>query len=922
MFYALIIGNDVYDEKDFANLSGATRDARKLSDFIQSRFSSADCYGPGQVKITLLTNPTSWEVRSAFSEIVNLLDDESTFFFYFSGHGLCLNGEDRPSLLCRDAMEALLDGAVGAGEIAPRFITSMSRRGRGNMFFCFDVCRSAVFTGHGVPSPLRMKGLCRDATSKKGRDADSGNRCALTSCRDRELASDDGSFVDAIIAEWDASLASRRGVFIGWTFVKRVSNRLRAKRLRQRPEMSGTPFALTPGAEESVVESHRDDVQPGRSARVPSALALVALAALVALSLFIFAPKKDPPTDPGGNEFPVVGGGEVADARPSERLLSGWDAFNAGDLPGAARIASEALEKDSRDVGAQELLSRVRAKECEVLLNENGDLEEAASKILEALTLDANCKGAASLRDAIRKSLVDDAETELNDRNYARSKTLAEKALDLVPSDVRATYVRTQSEKGLKEAERVAALVQEGEKTLAAARSEESFEKARDALSKSEEASSSQAIDPSGEIATRAKSLGSQANKLIFNLEVSALVKEGWDALSSGDAPLARNKANEALRKDPENAKARELLTSSNRANAKRLALEGESLRRSGSLDEAETKAKAALADEPGCQEAKDLQTRIAADRKQARIATLLKDGAEAVKKSDFESAKLKANAVLALDSKNTEARKLLEETVKKENSWGESSSRKAGTRQTLKIGNAEYGFCWIPAGEFDMGSPLSEKDRYSNEKLHHVKLTKGFWALETETPQALYQEVMGTNPSGFKGDDLPVETVSWNEAMEFCAELTKRLPKGLKATLPTESQWEYACRAGTTTPYSFGSALNGDKANCDGSRPYGTTAKGEFVKKTTPAKTYAPNDWGLYDMHGNVCEWCLDYYDKDYPTGTVTDPKGPVSASYRVFRGGGWGRYARGCRSANRDWFSADFRGNYLGFRFLLVCD
>ena len=191
----------------------------------------------------------------------------------------------------------------------------------------------------------------------------------------------------------------------------------------------------------------------------------------------------------------------------------------------------------------------------------------------------------------------------------------------------------------------------------------------------------------------------------------------------------------------------------------------------------------------------------------------------------------------------------------------------------------------------------------------------------ETEVTQALYQEIMGENPSWFKGENLPVEVVSWYDAMEFCAELTKRLPKGLTASLPTEAQWEYVARAETKTPYSFGNALNGDKANCDGNYPYGTETKGKRVGETTPVKSYAPNAWGLYDMHGNVLEWALDYYG-EYPTGTAIDPQGPDSASYRVNRGGGWRDDAGDCRSAFRCGSSPDIRFSDLGFRFLLSCD
>ena len=256
---------------------------------------------------------------------------------------------------------------------------------------------------------------------------------------------------------------------------------------------------------------------------------------------------------------------------------------------------------------------------------------------------------------------------------------------------------------------------------------------------------------------------------------------------------------------------------------------------------------------------------------------------------------------------------------------WSESSSRKAGTRQTLEIGDVAYGFCWIPAGEFDMGSPESEKGRGGDETLHHVKLTKGFWMLETEVTQALYWEIMESAPSYFKEtddiSDLPVENVSWDDATRFCDKLTERLPKGLKASLPTEAQWEYACRAGTTTPFSFGSDLNGDRANCDGNSPYGTFKAGRILGRTTPVKSYGANPWGLYDMHGNVWEWCLDFYG-DYPSGTVVDPTGPDNASCRVHRGGSWLSDAGFCRSAVRYRFSAGGRLYDLGFRCLLSCD
>ena len=274
-------------------------------------------------------------------------------------------------------------------------------------------------------------------------------------------------------------------------------------------------------------------------------------------------------------------------------------------------------------------------------------------------------------------------------------------------------------------------------------------------------------------------------------------------------------------------------------------------------------------------------------------------------------------------------------------NDWAifftDNARRPAGYRQALLIDGEEYGFRWIPPGEFDMGSPESEEDRYDDETLHHVILTKGFWLLETPVTQRLYHSVVGTNPSSFSPardlasqfgkfdsfdalltrlmematSDLPVETVSYDEALKFCKELTKLLPKGLKATLPTEAQWEYACRAGTKTAYWYGNTANW----------YFMNYYDYIIEKTTPVKCYVPNAWGLYDMHGNVWEWCLDRYD-DYPSGTVTDPVGPNGGSMRVCRGGSWSGYARDCRSAYRGGSGPDRRLDFLGFRALLVCD
>ena len=219
----------------------------------------------------------------------------------------------------------------------------------------------------------------------------------------------------------------------------------------------------------------------------------------------------------------------------------------------------------------------------------------------------------------------------------------------------------------------------------------------------------------------------------------------------------------------------------------------------------------------------------------------------------------------------------------------------------------------WCPPGTFTMGSPESEVGRDDDKTLHAVTLTHGFWLGKHEVTQAQWQSIMGTTPSKFKGPNLPVETVSWDEAVSFCKKLTERekkagrLPAGLAYALPTEAQWEYACRAGTRTAYSFGNAITEKQANFKGTN--------DNIKKTTPVGSYGPNAWGFHDMHGNVWEWCSDWYG-GYPKGAMTDPTGPAVGSLRVIRGGSWFIDARYLRSAFRSWCGPVFRFNFLGFR------
>ncbi len=215
-------------------------------------------------------------------------------------------------------------------------------------------------------------------------------------------------------------------------------------------------------------------------------------------------------------------------------------------------------------------------------------------------------------------------------------------------------------------------------------------------------------------------------------------------------------------------------------------------------------------------------------------------------------------------------------------------------------------------------GEVLAKVQWFQNEQpQHQVKITKPFYMGMYPVTQAQYQALMGNNPSEFKGESNPVERVSWNDAVEFCKKLSAKT--GQTVRLPTEAEWEYACRAGTTTPFNTGETISTDQANYDGSvYTYGAGSKGECRQKTVAAGSFAPNAWGLYDMHGNVFEWCQDWYGP-YPSAEAIDPAGVEKGQSRVFRGGSWLSYPRFCRSASRSRSDPSLRYNYVGFR--VVC-
>ena len=246
---------------------------------------------------------------------------------------------------------------------------------------------------------------------------------------------------------------------------------------------------------------------------------------------------------------------------------------------------------------------------------------------------------------------------------------------------------------------------------------------------------------------------------------------------------------------------------------------------------------------------------------------------------------------------------------------------RMAALVKTIQLpGGALMRFRKVPAGVFQMGSPENEPGRRADETLHRVTLTKDYWLAETEATQKHWQSVIGSNQSQHKGPSLPMEQVSWQEIQTFIDRINAAANKPI-VRLPTEAEWEYACRAGTQTPFATGPNLTTEQANYDGNYPYNNNAPGVYRAKTTPARSFPPNAWGLFDMHGNVWEWCDDKY-APYGSESVTDPMGSTDFQnwLRVFRGGGYGDYAESCRSARRIKSPPNAVGPNIGFRLVYI--
>jgi uncharacterized protein (TIGR02996 family) len=242
--------------------------------------------------------------------------------------------------------------------------------------------------------------------------------------------------------------------------------------------------------------------------------------------------------------------------------------------------------------------------------------------------------------------------------------------------------------------------------------------------------------------------------------------------------------------------------------------------------------------------------------------------------------------------------------------------------RRTIALADGvEMAFHFIPPGSFLMGGSPGEGQQEGfasiDERRHRVTLTRGFWVGSHPVSQGQWQAVLGTVPGEQqRDDDLPVARASWHDCQDFCERLGART--GQRFALPTEAQWEYACRAGTTTPFHFGETLGTGQANYNGGYTYGRGRKGLYRRETTPVGMFPPNAWGLHDLHGNVWEWTLDGYG-NYPFEETTDPCNQHAGRSRVLRGGSWYSSPGNCRSAYRHRCDPDDRTDFHGCRVLL---
>ncbi len=402
---------------------------------------------------------------------------------------------------------------------------------------------------------------------------------------------------------------------------------------------------------------------------------------------------------------------------------------------------------------------------------------------------------------------------------------------------------------------------------------------------------------------------------------MSCFAADGEEAATATDGETKKT-----VKKKKKSTKAKAASEDDSEKMVEKSASDGEAKKTKKKVKKTKKVKKADAEEEADGAEAKAKKTKKAKKKSTKKVANV-EEEAEATEKVEKKATD---------DSEKEEKAEVAEEAEKSETVVSADASalaepgEKAGETRDITVGDVKYTFCWCPAGTFEMGAPEDELGYSEAEKLHTVKLSKGFWMLQSEATQKMYSSVMGTNPSYFsvkgfgkeKGnvsgreetDNFPVDRVSYGDAVAFCAKLSEIC--GVQFRLPTEAQWEYACRAGTSYSFYTDKAPTAQQANYK---------VGDNVPESTDeVGKHGQNPWNLYDMMGNVDEWCLDYYDEGYYANSpATDPMGPdsVDEEKRVLRGGSFSNMAYYCRSATRNSLLEAAKGNrYDGFRFVTV--
>lgn len=350
-----------------------------------------------------------------------------------------------------------------------------------------------------------------------------------------------------------------------------------------------------------------------------------------------------------------------------------------------------------------------------------------------------------------------------------------------------------------------------------------------------------------------------------------------------------------------------------------------------GQSDAAETAFDKALALDPHSTQARQGLDLAALQRGQALAARLAAYGAQLLKDGRTREARDIWEQALAADGKNQAARQGLASLPQPAPAQGQGPD--TGTARPRRLTNGlGMEFRLIPAGDFMMGADQDPKEvaQQGNTEAkwlaaeqpgHRVEITRPYYMQTTLVTQGQWLAVMGNDPSCTRGNErLPVDGVSWLDAQEFIRRLNDR-ERTTSYRLPTEAEWEYACRAGTTTPFYTGPTISTAQANYNGTQAYGSGRPGDYLRRSTAVKSYPPNPWGLFDMHGNLWQWCADWFDERYYANSPPrDPQGPATGSQRVLRGGSWDHYPWLARSAYRDHAAPGERFNDCGFRVVLA--